>query len=90
MKYDYQASENFWKRFYRLSSTQKESVRLTWAIFKENPFDSRLGTHRINSLSSHYKKTIYSVVVESDLRVVFYIEKETVWTIDVGTHSIYR
>jgi hypothetical protein len=86
----YQASENFWKKFYHLSSNQKESVRLAWDIFKQNPFDSRLGTHRINSLSAHYKRTIYSVVVEGDLRVVFYLEKETVCTIDIGTHSIYK
>jgi mRNA-degrading endonuclease YafQ of YafQ-DinJ toxin-antitoxin module len=90
MKYVYQASENFWKKFYRLSSCQKESVRVLWNIFKENPFDPRLGTHRINSLSAQFKKTIYSVVVEADLRVVFYIEEDTVWTIDIGTHAIYK
>jgi hypothetical protein len=90
MKYKFQASENFWKKFYRLSSSQKESVRLVWAIFKENPFDSRLGTHRINSLSVHYKRTIYSVVIESDLRTVFYLEGVTVWTVDIGTHAIYK
>jgi hypothetical protein len=86
----FQASENFWKKFYRLSVRQKESVRAAWLIFKLDPFDPRLGTHRINSLSVHYKKTIHSVVVEADLRVVFYAEGDTIWTVDVGTHSICR
>ena len=90
MKYDFQASETFWKKFYRLSPEQKESVRLAWTIFKENPFDPRLGTHRINSLSAHYKKTIYSLVIESDLRAVFYCEGNTVRTIDIGSHSVYK
>ncbi len=90
MKYSFQASENFWKKFYRLSSQQKESVRLAWIIFKDNPFDSRLGTHRINSLSAHYKKTIYSVVIEADLRAVFYCEGNVVWTVDIGTHAVYK
>jgi hypothetical protein len=51
---------------------------------------SSLGTHRINKLSSRFKKTIYSVVIESDLRAIFYVEGDTVWTIDIGTHSLYR
>ncbi len=86
----YEASETFWKKFYRLSARQKESVRSAWVIFKEDPFDARLGTHRIGSLSARYKKTIYSVVVEGDLRIVFYLENQTVWTVDIGTHAIYK
>jgi hypothetical protein len=89
MKYRFQASETFWKRFYRLSPLQKQSVRAAWLIFKGNPFDGRLGTHRINSLSAHYKKTIYSVVVEADLRIVFFVEGDLIWTVDLGTHWIY-
>jgi hypothetical protein len=69
---------------------QKESVREKWAIFKLDPFDPRLRTHRINNLSNRFKKTIYSVVIEADLRVIFYAEGDTVWTIDIGTHDVYR
>ena len=90
MRYKYQASENFWKKFHRLSAGQKESVRTAWSIFKENPFDPRLGAHRINSLSVQYKRTIYSVVIEADLRVVFYLEGGTIQTVDIGTHAIYK
>jgi len=74
VKYKFQAAENFWKRFYQLSPGQKESVREKWAIFKLDPFDPRLRTHRINNLSNRFKKTIYSVVIEADLRVIFYAE----------------
>ena len=28
--------------------------------------------------------------IETDLRVVFYIERELVVTIDIGSHDIYR
>ena len=42
MSYRYRAAERFWISFYRLSSTQKESVRKAWKIFKEDPFDTRL------------------------------------------------
>ena len=71
--YTYTASETFWTAFYALSSEQKESVRRKWEIFKVDPFDPRLGTHRINRLSSLHKATVYNVKIEDDLRVVFKI-----------------
>jgi hypothetical protein len=90
VKYQYGVAENFWKKFYRLSPAQKESVRQKWLIFKVDPFDPRLGTHRIANLSSEYKRTIYSVVIEADLRAIFYLDGDKVWTVDIGTHSVYR
>ena len=90
MKYRFKAAENYWKKFYQLSPRQKESVRQKWAIFKDDPFDPRLGTHRIIKLSSRFNKTVYSVVIESDLRAVFYLEGDIVWTVDIGPHSVYR
>jgi len=56
MKYRYRAVERFWTSFYRLSPAQKESVRKAWKIFKEDPFDPRLRTHKIQSLSAHYRR----------------------------------
>lgn len=88
--YNYAASETFWKAFYALPAPQKLSVREKWDIFRRDPFDRRLGTHKIHSLSARYGRTIYSVVIEGDLRAVFYIDGGTVLTIDLGTHAIYR
>ena len=88
--YTFRASETFWKRFYALSPQQKESVRRTWVIFKVNPLDPRLTTHRINRFSSLHRSTVYAVVVEGDLRVVFKIMGSEVQTIDVGAHDVYK
>jgi hypothetical protein len=90
MKYRYRAVEAFWTRFYRLSASQKESARKAWKIFKENPFDPRLRTHKIHRLSAHYQRSIYAVDIEGDLRAVFYIEGNLVMTVDIGTHAIYE
>jgi hypothetical protein len=90
MNYQFRATEQFWRSFYSLSSSQKESVRNAWEFFKTNPFHSSLGVHKINNLSARYKKTIYSAVIESDLRVVFFIEGNFVISLDVGTHDLYR
>ena len=78
------------KGFYGLSDSQKESVRRAWTIFKQAPFDARLGTHKIHRLSAHYGKTIYSAITEDDLRVLFYIEGDIVKTLVIGTHDLYR
>ncbi len=90
MKYRYQATDQFWRAFYALPSGQKESTRKAWELFKQNPFDPRLGTHKIHRLSARYRKTIYSVVIEGDLRAVFFLEGDTVITVDIGTHAIYK
>ena len=90
MSLRFRATEDFWKNFYALAPSQKESVRAAWQIFKANPFDPRLKTHKIHKLTALYRRTIYAVVVEADLRVVFFVDGDTVWTVDVGTHDIYK
>lgn len=90
MNYTYRATENFWRNFYALPAAQKDSVRSAWAIFKTYPFDPRLSAHKIQRLSDIMKKTVYAVVIENDLRAVFYIEKNVVITFNVGTHDIYK
>ena len=90
MKYRFQPTEAFWESFYGLTSSQKESARRAWKIFKQNPFDPRLRTHKIHRLSSRYGRTIYAVDVEADLRAVFFIDGDCVVTVDIGTHDIYK
>ena len=90
MNYRFKPTEQFWESFYELSASQKESTRRAWNIFRQNPFDPRLRTHKIHRLSSVYGRTIYAVDIEGDLRAVFYIEKNLVVTVDIGTHDIYK
>jgi Txe/YoeB family toxin of Txe-Axe toxin-antitoxin module len=86
----FKATENFWRKFYALPSAQKQLAREKWEIFKVDPFDPRLGTHKINSLSARMKKTVWSVVIDYDIRAVFVIDDDVVTTIDLGSHAIYR
>lgn len=86
----FKASETFWRNFYALPDSQKQSAREAWEIFKENPFDARLKTHKIFALTGRASRTIWSSVIEGDLRVVFYIDGDTVFTVDIGTHDVYE
>lgn len=89
MKYRYKPTRRFWESFYDLSSAQKNAVRRAWRTFKLNPFDPRLRPHKIHRLSAQYGRTIFAVDIESNLRAVFYIERDQVVTVDIGTHEIY-
>ena len=90
MKYRFKTVPSFRRSLRKLSSDQKKAAKTVFAIFKQNPFDQRLRTRKIHHLSAEYKATVYSVRVLGDLRAVFYIDGDTVWSVDIGTHSIYH
>jgi hypothetical protein len=73
-----------------LSPQQQDAARERFRIFKANPFDARLRSHKIHKLSARYGKIIYAAEIESNLRVAFYAEGDVVTTIDIGSHDIYR
>jgi hypothetical protein len=62
----------------RLQHLQSESVR---------PATSRPQNQQPFGL---LRKTIYAVEIEGDLRAAFYVEGETAFTVDIGSHAIYR
>jgi mRNA-degrading endonuclease YafQ of YafQ-DinJ toxin-antitoxin module len=86
----FRATRAFWRSFAKLSNKQQESTRKAFAIFKKNPFDARLRSHKIHKLTARYGHTIYAAEVEADLRVAFYVESDLVVTVDIGSHDIYR
>ena len=88
--YKFRASDRFWKHFDKLTDRQKERAIKAFEIFKKDPFDPRLRAHKINSLSSAMKRTVYAVEIEGNLRVLFYIDGDSVVTFNIGSHDVYR
>ena len=86
----FEATEIFWREFYDLPAAQKQSVREKWEIFQKDPFHPSLKTHKIHRLSALAGHTIWSVVIEYDLRVLFRIDNDVVTTLTVGTHDVYQ
>ena len=86
----FRATRAFWRSLGKLSPQQQEKTRNVFEIFKQNPFDARLRSHKIHKLSARYGRTIYAAEVEGNLRVAFYVEGDVVITVDIGTHDIYR
>jgi mRNA-degrading endonuclease YafQ of YafQ-DinJ toxin-antitoxin module len=90
VKYRFRVSKPFHRSLAKLPADQYRAAVKAYKIFKQNPFDPRLRTHKIHRLSAQYGKTIYSVSIEADLRAVFYIEGDTILSVAIGTHAIYR
>jgi mRNA-degrading endonuclease YafQ of YafQ-DinJ toxin-antitoxin module len=90
VNYHFRAAKSFRRALAKLPLDQKRSAKVAFQIFKKDPFDPRLRTHKIHKLSAAYGKTIYAVCIEADLRAIFYIEGATIWSVDIGSHSIYR
>ena len=86
----YRATPHFRRALRKLSPDHKRDARAAFRWFKEDPFDPRLRPHKIQRLSAYYGRTIYAVDIAGDLRATFYIEGQTVWSVDIGTHDVYR
>lgn len=63
----------------------KKKFWSTLRIFGENPFDSKLKTHKLTGKLSG----LWAVTVDYDCRIVFKFYKETneVLLIDIGSHD---
>ena len=90
MKYRFRAAKSFWRCWSALSTGQQDRAKQAFRIFKENPFDPRLRSHKIQRLSAYYRRTIYAVDIAGDLRATFYVEGDTIWSVSIGTHDIYK
>jgi len=90
VKYRFRSAKSFRRSLARLSPEERRLAAAAFKIFKQNPFDPRLRPHKIHKLSAAYGKTIHAVEIAGDLRAVFYVEGQTVWSVDIGDHRIYR
>ena len=90
MKYRFRAARSFWRGWSKLTAIEQKAAREAFVIFKINPFDPRLRAHKIHRLSAHYGRTIYAVDILGDLRAALYLEGDTVWSVSIGTHDIYK
>jgi hypothetical protein len=86
----FKATPQFRRALRSQSPDQKRAAKAAFQIFKKNPFDPRLGTHKIFRLSAIMKCTVYAVEIQNDLRAVFYIADDVVVSFNIGNHDIYK
>jgi len=71
MRYRFRAAKSFWRSWSKLSAIQQEAARKALPIFKADPFDPRLRTHKIHRRSAYYGRMIYAVEIAGELRATF-------------------
>jgi len=71
----------------RLSQKELEKLKEKLIIFKDNPFDSRLRTHKLKGRLKNY--WVFSISYSGRLLFRF-LNKDKVFFIDIGDHSIYK
>lgn len=80
-------STKFGKEYKKLPRRVKFSAEKKEKIFRKDPFDPRLKTHKL----SGKLKDFYSFSIDFQYRIIFeFTNKDTIWFHSVGTHEIYR
>ena len=79
-------SSTFAKEYKRLPHKVKASAEKKEKMFRRNPFNPQLKTHRLTGKLKEY----YSFSIDYQYRIIFeFIGRDTVWFHSVGTHEIY-
>lgn len=80
-------STKFLREYKRLPIQIKRIAENKERIFRINPFDMRLNTHKLKGQLSEY----CAFSIDQQYRIIFeFINKDVVWFHSVGDHSIYN
>ncbi|MEK7514111.1 MAG: type II toxin-antitoxin system mRNA interferase toxin, RelE/StbE family [Patescibacteria group bacterium] len=80
-------SGKFAKEYKKLPGKIKRQAEKKEKIFRENPFDPRLKTHKLTGKLQEF----WSFSVDYQHRIIFEFKSEKIiWFHSVGTHQIYR
>jgi addiction module RelE/StbE family toxin len=71
----------------RLSKKKIEKLKERLIIFRNNPFDQRLKTHKLKGKLRNY--WVFSIS-HSDRLMFRFLNKDEVFFINIGDHSIYK
>lgn len=80
-------SSKFAREYKKLPKKIKEGAVGKEVIFRNNPFDSRLDTHKLSGRLKEY----WAFSINNTYRIIFeFAKKNTIWFHSVGDHSIYQ
>ncbi len=80
-------SSKFAREYSKLPLSVKRVAEKKEKIFRDNPFDPILKTHKLKG----GLKGFWSFSVDRNYRVIFeFVAEKEIWFHSVGTHDIYR
>ena len=77
---------HFRRAYKSLPLSVKKRAENRVEIFREDPFDSRLRTHKLHGQLSH----LWSFYIDSKYRIIFEFDEKDAIFLDTGDHDIYR
>ena len=79
-------SSKFAKEYKKLPKKVKDQAKKKEKIFRIDPFDKRLKTHKLSGKLKHF----HSFSIDYQYRIIFeFREDDIIWFHTVGTHEIY-
>lgn len=80
-------SRKFEKNYRKLPNPIKDLAEKKESIFRNDPFDPRLETHRLHGKD----KEVWAFSVTQSYRIKFtFLDSSSVLFIEIGTHDIYK
>jgi addiction module RelE/StbE family toxin len=80
-------SSVFEREYKKLPLKIKKSTEEKELIFRGNPFDSRLNTHKLSGRLKEY----WAFSIDTKYRIICeFIKEDLVWFHSIGDHSIYQ
>ena len=77
----------FKKSYKKLPKRIKEKAKEKEIIFRENPFDQRLKTHKLSGKN----KECWAFWITHTYRIKFiFLSNKEILFLDIGTHKIYK
>lgn len=81
------ASSRFGVAFKKLPKRVRDGVTEKENIFRNNPFDKRLDTHKLHGKYKEY----WAFTIADQYRIMFtFAESDVIDFVDIGNHKIYR
>jgi len=80
-------SSKFASEYKKLLKSIKILAEEKERIFRQDPFDSRLNTHKLHGRLKEY----WAFSVGSKYRIIFeFAESDIIWFHSIGDHSVYQ
>lgn len=80
-------SSKFVKNYRKLSNEIKKQAKDKEIVFRENPFDIRLRTHKL--VGKEKECWAFSINYSYRIKFIFVTKREAIF-LDIGPHSIYK
>ena len=80
-------SSKFEREYRKLPEDIKKIAETKERIFRKNPFDPQLNTHKLGGRL----KSFLAFSINQKYRIIFeFVDQNTVWFHSVGDHAIYQ